>query len=305
MISTADIERARNVRLEDEIAHRGIKLRRVGPELIGGCPLCGGTDRFAIHTKKQIWVCRGCSIGGDVIKFTQHFDGCDFATAIETLAGDTVRATPQAKPSPARRDNSDDKQRVSKAAWLWSRRKPITDGTPPWLYLRKRGYTGPIPETLGYLPARDPHPAVMIGAFGVADKPEPGILAAPKVVRGVHLTRLTAEGDKAPNADGKSKITLGTCKGAPIAISPPNDLLGMAVTEGVEDALSVYQGTGLGVWAAGAAGFMPALAPAVPDHIEAVTVYAHEDEAGQRGALELARALDARCFEVFVEGIAR
>jgi putative DNA primase/helicase len=302
MISSDAIERARSVLLEHEVAQRGIKLRRVGTELIGPCAACGGIDRFGINVRKQIWNCRQCATGGDVIKFTQHVDGCDFASAIATLAGNTARATPQAKPAPVRRDDRNgDEQRVSSASWLWSQRKPITEGTPPALYLRKRGYTGPIPATLGYLPARDLHPAAMIAAFGMADEPEPGFLAAPKTVTGVHLTRLTGDGDKAPNAADKAKIMVGVCKGALIVLAPPNDLLGMAVTEGVEDGLSVYQATGLGAWAAGAAGFMPALAPLVADYIEVVTIYAHDDKAGRDNAIILARALKARGIEVLMQ----
>jgi Toprim domain len=184
-------------------------------------------------------------------------------------------------------------------------RKPIVEGTPPWLYLRNhRKYTGPIPATLSYLPPRGPHPAAMIAASGMAaELDQPGIIGVPKSVTGVHLTRLTADGDKAPNADGKPKIMLGKCKGTPITISPPNDLLGMAITEGIEDALSVYQGTGLGVWAAGSAVFMPALAPLIPDYIETVTIYAHDDAAGRSNAIDLARAIKARGIEVFVQGL--
>jgi phage/plasmid primase-like uncharacterized protein len=274
--------------------------------LIGPCPACGGHDRFGVNVKKQVWNCRNCRAGGDVIELVQHIDGCDFAAAIETLVGNTARAAPRAKPTSAKRDDgNDDKQRASKAAWLWSQRKLITEGTPPALYLRKRGYTRLIPATLGYLPARDLHPAAMITAFGMTDEPEPGCLAAPKAVSGVHLTRLTAEGDKTPNDAGNAKIMVGTCKGSPIVISPPNDLLGLAVTEGIEDGLSVYQATSLGVWAASAAGFMPALGPLVPDYIEAVTIFAHDDQAGQRGALDLARALNVRGVDVFVDGVAR
>jgi hypothetical protein len=36
---------------------------------------------------------------------------------------------------------------------------------------------------------------------------------------------------------------------------------------------------GLGVWAAGSAVFMPALAPLIPDYIDTVTIYAHDDDA--------------------------
>jgi hypothetical protein len=50
-------EQARAVRIEDEIARRGIKLRgRV--DRCGPCPMCGGTDRFAINTRKQVFNCR-------------------------------------------------------------------------------------------------------------------------------------------------------------------------------------------------------------------------------------------------------
>ena len=67
--------KARAVRIEDEIVRRGIKLRgkieRVGP-----CPKCGGNDRFSINTKKGVWNCRQCGVGGDVIKLVEHLDGC-------------------------------------------------------------------------------------------------------------------------------------------------------------------------------------------------------------------------------------
>jgi hypothetical protein len=60
---------------------------------------------------------------------------------------------------------------------------------------------------------------------------------------------------------------------------------------------------GLGAWAAGAAGFMPALASAVPKWIDTVTIYAHADKSGREGAIRLAAALSRRGVEVSVEGI--
>jgi hypothetical protein len=84
------IERARAVRIEDEIARRGIRLRgkieRVGP-----CAVCGGNDRFSINTRKQVWNCRGCGAGGDIIAMVQHLDGCEFERAVTTLAGEPPR----------------------------------------------------------------------------------------------------------------------------------------------------------------------------------------------------------------------
>jgi hypothetical protein len=79
--------RARSVRIEDEIARRGISLKVVGAERIGPCPVCGGDDRFSINVTKQVFNCRGCAVGGDVIKLVEHLDRVSFTAACETLAG--------------------------------------------------------------------------------------------------------------------------------------------------------------------------------------------------------------------------
>ena len=81
------IEKARAVRIEDVIAERHIKLKG-GVDRCGPCPICGGEDRFAINTKKQIFNCRGCGAKGDVISLVQHLDGCDIRTAVHMLTGE-------------------------------------------------------------------------------------------------------------------------------------------------------------------------------------------------------------------------
>jgi hypothetical protein len=86
-------------------------------------------------------------------------------------------------------------------------------------------------------------------------------------------------------------------------VAPPNDLLGLAITEGIEDALTAHEGTGLGTWAAGGATNMPVLAEAIPEYIEAVTIYAHADKCGQGGARKLEAALVRRGIEVRLEGV--
>ena len=84
------VAKARSVRIEDECSRRGIvfngqagKTERCGP-----CPKCGGEDRFAVNTKKQVFNCRGCSARGDVIAFVQFLDHSDFARAVEALTGE-------------------------------------------------------------------------------------------------------------------------------------------------------------------------------------------------------------------------
>jgi hypothetical protein len=202
----------------------------------------------------------------------------------------------------AERETAEQRARLRKALFLWSRRIPV-ENTAAERYLREaRGYSGPIPSTLGYLPARGEHDHAMIAAFGIATEPEPGELAIANAdVRGVHLTKLNADGTG--KADEPNKLMIGKSAGFPICIAPPNDLLGMAITEGIEDALSIHAATGLGVWAAGSAGRMPALADSVPGYIETVTICAHPDPDGQAGAIKLAEALRARSIEVILYGL--
>ena len=84
---TSWVRRARAVPIEREIERRSTKLcgktERVGP-----CPKWGGNDRFNIHIKKQLWNCRGCNVGGDVIKLVEHLDDVDFLAAYTTLTGE-------------------------------------------------------------------------------------------------------------------------------------------------------------------------------------------------------------------------
>ena len=85
----------------------------------------------------------------------------------------------------------DDAERVTRARYLWAQRQALDER-----YLcGSRGLNGPFPATLGYLPARGEHAPAMIGAFGPATEPEPGVLAiADHHVTAVHLTKLTPDG---------------------------------------------------------------------------------------------------------------
>jgi putative DNA primase/helicase len=311
----ARIGKARAVPIEHDIERRGINLRgRV--DRCGPCPLCGGHDRFSINTKKQVWNCRGCCVGGDIIALVQHLEGCDFQTAVGTLAGEppstpTTMPMSQTASAASRKAEVDQYEREQhrKAARMWARRRPIA-GTPAERYLRGRGITCAFPPTIAYLPQAKPehHPA-LIAAFALADEVEPGILDKPRNVGAVHLVLLRSDGSgKAFTEDEvqqgkKNKITVGSLADLPIVLAPPNDLLGLAVTEGIEDGLTAHQATGLGVWVAGSGSRMPALANIIPEYIEAVTIYAHTDKTGRDGALVLAEVRDIRGIDAFVEGL--
>jgi putative DNA primase/helicase len=293
------IERARGAPIEHEIERRGIKLRgridRCGP-----CPVCGGDDRFSVNIRKHAWNCRGSGGGYDAIGLVMHLDGCDFVTAVRNLAGERpiIRTSVVAPQTKQQSPDRYEREQRGKAAWLWSQRKPLA-GSIAERYLREaRGIDCPLPATLAYLPPTKPehHPA-LIAAYGVPNEPEPGILAGPANVEAVHLILLKPDGTG--KADIKpNKLTIGSPAGRPIVLAPPNDSLGLATAEGIEDVLSLHQTTGLGAWAVGGASFMPALADSVPSYIECVTIAVDDDDCGRRYATELAARLTDRSVQV-------
>jgi hypothetical protein len=297
---------AKTVAIEAELARRGIALKRVGRELVGPCPRCGGRDRFAAHLDKQVWNCRGCAGRGDVIDLVQHLDGVGFTTAISILNGAQPRAAvriamPTHKPNGA--DDYERRQR-EKARWLWSQRQPII-GSIAERYLREvRGIDCDLPPTLGFLPPRsDQHHPAMIAAFALPDEPEPGVLGEPRNVDAVHLTLLKPDGSGKAEVE-RPKLFVGSPLGRPIVLAPIADTCALAVTEGIEDGLSVHTAIEqLGVWAAGSASRLPALAETIPDYVETVTIWAHNDVGGRIGARKLAELLVARGCEVFIEGV--
>jgi hypothetical protein len=265
------------------------------------CPLCGPSRRAASNRVRKvlrIWrldrgfasfCCQRCGTSG------YARDGT--APRLSRAKIERTRAELEA------RDRARAAQRRRRAQWMWRSRRPAI-GSIVERYLREaRGYTGPIPAILGYLPARGDYAPAMVTAFGFASEPNPGIAAiAPDDVVGVHITKLAPDGSGKAGTD-QDKIIIGPSLGAPIVLAPINDLLGVAIVEGIEDGLSVYAATGLGVWAAGSAPHMPALAKVIPAYVEAVTVYAHDDLHGQDFARALAAALHLRGVEVFVEGL--
>lgn len=253
------------------------------------CPQCGPERRRPINQRKpvlRVWRvdqrfasyhCARCGMKGHAR------DG--------SIARIDPAAIARAKAEAAERDRITRAERLSKAQWLWSRSRPIA-GTVAESYLcGARGYDGAVPATLRFLPARGAHGPAMLAAFGMATEPEPGrVEIDPRDLYGVHITRLAPDGSGKAGTE-RDKIMVGLSAGSPIVLAPPNDSLGLAITEGIEDALSAHIATGLGAWAAGAASFLPALAPAIPPYVDCITILADDDTDGRRHAAELARRL--------------
>jgi len=259
------------------------------------CPVCGPHKRGASAKRKvlRIWhessgfasyCCPRCAIRG-------------YARAegeVRTVDRTTIeKQRAQAKS----RERADAARQLDKAQWLWRSACPA-EGTPVVRYLESRGLTLRIPATIRFSEPRKPdhHPA-MVTAFGFPSEPAPERLYIDdSAVAGAHLTFLKRDGSAKAEVT-PNKITIGRCLGVPLVLAPVNDIGGLAIAEGIENALSAHCATGLGAWAAGGASRLPALADAVPDYTECVTVMMDTDPAGRRGSAELAARLIARGIE--------
>jgi AAA domain/CHC2 zinc finger len=109
------VARARAVDLRSEVERRGFRKKKEGSKnWVGGCPFCGGTDRFSINKNagtKNRWMyhCRWCEgndeIGdiskGDAIDFVMRYDRVDFQAAVERLTGERRKASPVKREIPS------------------------------------------------------------------------------------------------------------------------------------------------------------------------------------------------------------
>jgi putative DNA primase/helicase len=265
----------RRTRIEDEIARRGIILRGRRPERCGPCPRCGGRDRFAINVTKQVWNCRGCGKGGDVIDLVRHLDGIDYRAA-RALVGEVQARPPQ--PAPARP--------ISDGIELWRAAVPIT-GTAAESYLRRRGldHCDPDGRVLRFHADCPFGPGVthpcMLGLYRsvIGDHPV-----------GIHRTALDAAGQKI------GRMALGRIGGGAIKLTDDAEVTqGLAIAEGVETALA---GMALGfkpAWAVGFAGGIRAFP--VLAGVETLTIFVDNDcpdNQGRRAGPDAARECSDR-----------
>jgi hypothetical protein len=259
------------VRIEDEIGRRGIKLAGRGPERCGPCPVCGGVDRFSINIKKQLWNCRRCGKGGDVISLAQHIDGVDFKTACRILDVDDRPAAPPVKPVPTPRSSAND-DNVSRASDLWRAAIPIR-GTIAEAYLRSRGlqYSDPHGGILRFHPRCPFGPGVMhpclLGLFRSVTTDEPV---------GIHRIAIGPDGRKI------GRMALGRVGGAAIKLTCHDDVeSGLAVGEGVETTIAAIM---LGFAPAWALGSAPAIrAFPVLGGVDVLTILVDHDEPDRNG----------------------
>ncbi len=283
------IDGAKATRMEDEVARRGgLGLKRIGGELIGACPQCGGRDRFAVSIRKQIFLCRGCGRSGDVVDLVQHIDRCDFKIAVQTLGGNETRPIRPAPKATAPQD--DDAANTARALALWEEGSPI-DGTLAEEYLRRRHlelpgddealrYYSPCPFGTGTYPC-------LLALFRDIVTNEP---------KAIHRIAIGPTGIKI------GKRMLGRVAGCAVKLDADQNVEhGLAVGEGIETMIAARMRGFRPAWALGSAGTLKNFP--VLGNVDALTIIVDHDlpdkngrQAGQEAALECsARWTAAEC----------
>jgi hypothetical protein len=250
-------DEALQVSCESWAAQQGWRLRRAGGELTGPCPKCGGTDRFSINLAKNIWICRNCSVGGDVIFLVQHIEGLRFAEACERLAGRRVSQPPNEEEARRRREaqkaseeqaaRENERYRVqahNAARSIWKASQPVGEVALSYLRLRGLGV-----DFLGRLSNVRFAPQLGYVVAGKVIWRGPALLAKIDDAEGhgigVHRTWIDLDQPKGKLAladrDGvvlPAKKVLGSKKGGAIRLHTPLDARRIVMGEGIETTLT-------------------------------------------------------------------
>lgn len=257
------LDEAKSMPVSDVVDRLGVAgLKRLGGELAGPCPLCGGRDRFAINLRSNAFLCRRCGIrGGDQIALVRQILNLSFLEALEWLCGDRpaaidpkemARRRARAEESRRRQEEYAQRARVrarKDARRIWRAAQPAT-GTLVADYLECRGITKSalpvIPKEIRYLPD---HPYVkQADGRSVSMHRGPAMIAVIQDPEGrgsaVHQTWIDLK-----NSNGKAaivwqgqncpaKLVRGSKKGGAIRLHTPPETDTMIVGEGIETTLS-------------------------------------------------------------------
>lgn len=216
--------------------------------------------------------------GGRLLAFC-HRRGCSFAEIIAAagLPRDALRPDIEGQARADAQRAAEEARRERQARAIWAEAVPVA-GTPAETYLRHRGITCDLPDTLRYQ-AEGWHPTAQRFAMLVAR-----VDGAERF--GLHRSFLRADGLGKADVD-PPKAMLGTCAGGAVRLSDGAGRL--VVGEGIETALSLLSGLLPGpatVWAALSTSGMRGLTlPPVPGRL---TIAADGDAPGRAAASALA-----------------
>ena len=250
--------------------------RREGREFRCRCPVHGGRSLSITEKEGRILlVCRaGCS-------------QADVISEIKRLGLWNNTSYVPHPPAPEPQDDSE--RRANRASEIWDEAHPISPGDPVHKYLSGRKITlSEYPSDLRCHPAlpcweMDDHgKPVKIGIY-------PCMLAVVRSPAGrpvaLHRTYLTKDGHKAPVPSPKKIMKALDLTGSAVRLFPPREGF-LAITEGIEDALSAWILWQIPAWAALGTSGMRSFVP--PEEVREILVLSDNDEPGKKAALELA-----------------
>lgn len=321
MIPDDDIERIkRETDLAAVIRARGVELKSSGGDLVGLCPFHDDKNpSLHVTPAKRLWRCVSCQATGNVIQFVQRFDGVSFRHAFELLKNGAAftgaptcapvkKGTVPRLPSPVA-TSADDQAALRQVLDYYHER--LKENPPALAYLQKRGITadaiaafrvGFVDRTLGL---RLPQKNRAEGAAIRERLQRLGVLrdTGHEHLRGRVVFPVVAENGelgtvygRAIDDGGKHERHLflpGPMRGVwnPAALKSPE----VIVTEGVIDALTFWCAGFRHVTTCYSAKALPEelLAALIVAKVRRVLIAFDRDDAGERGAAEVAAQLAA------------
>jgi phage/plasmid primase-like uncharacterized protein len=244
--SEQEIAEARDVAVIAELNERGFnKFKKAGLERIGPCPTCGGTDRFGVNLRENVWNCRGCKQGGGSIQLVMWLDDCDFPTAVRTLLGhgpangkdyNGAHYVFKQQNEDHKQQAAEDADRIAYALSWWNAAKSVRNTVADWYLKLERGIFGFPPDVDEVLRFHDHC------IFGKDEEGRtiyyPCLLALFRNVitnepTGIHRIALTIDGRKI------ERMGLGIKAGSAIKLWPDSEITGgLVIGEGLETVLS-------------------------------------------------------------------
>jgi hypothetical protein len=230
--------------------------------------------------------------GGDMFKLIQRECRCDFKEALNKAAA-FINRHPNAiqrrvRPSAPEIDLAEIKRKKAVASHLWGLAVAF-EGSPAETYLRGRCIEPPprIGEALRYLPKAS------IKLLDGTLREGPAMIAANRDIGtdeliGVHLTGITADGERVKDANGKTLRRIrGFKKNGAIKLTPRDAITGtLCVGEGIESVLSLMELTSEPGWSVIDAGELVKFPPM--DAIERLIIGEDNDAKGTGAARDLA-----------------
>lgn len=242
-----------------------VKLRQAGCEWEAPCPFhADRTPSFRIYGSGLRWICHAGCGGGDLLDFIRKLHGVNTSQAIQMVSlGNLPSVHVAAAPPETQRVD-----RLEEARSIW-RQSSAARGTEVETYLRARGITVPVPDSIRFARLRygrkGPLHPVLVAV--VAD--------ANSRLIGIQRTYLNAAGTGKLAVD-KPKLSLGHVSGGAIRLAPAARIL--FVTEGLEDGLTLQQEQGRATWVSAGAGNLHKMI--FPAGVEDVAIGGDADERG-------------------------